>query len=296
MTDHDCKEQPLESDLKLSPSESNFVLRLLDVAQQSRVSLISEPEPEPEARPNDKTSPISSSSIPQSSNAGAHPISPKKRFQLPQIKSGDCGPLGEINEYQELRSSTDEDTFIAESAKLISELYQILGQLLPPPSPSCHPAWLNKKSPGTPPTPSIYRSISSETSSSFCDPPIADYPDYSPTSERTITARPSSARSYQELIGRYPSDWSYDCTRLNLRDYPENWPLREATGRTFPRSHTDIQISHTDKCTPSSSDCIPLSKSCPTSPFTESRPRRRQTLTKVKDRLSKIFGDRAANL
>ncbi|KAJ6008361.1 hypothetical protein N7540_012337 [Penicillium herquei] len=250
MTDYDCKEQPLESDLNLSPSDRDFVLRLLDVAERSRVSLISEPDLE--ERPNDRASPISSASDLQSRT-------------------------------EEDDSSDQSSDSITESAKLISELCEILGQSLPQTS---HTALLT---PGTPPTPSVYRSITPETSSSFCDPLITDYPDYSPTSERTIRARPSSASSYQALIGRYSSDWGYESTGQNLPDYPKNWPLREDTALTFPSCQTD-------KCTPSSSSYIPLSKSCPTSPFTESRSQRRQLTIKVKNRLSKIFGDRTGNL
>ncbi|KAJ5702104.1 hypothetical protein N7488_009652 [Penicillium malachiteum] len=292
MTDNDPQEQPLESDLNLSPSDRAYWIRLLDAAQQSRVSLISEPEPE--ARPDENPSSISNPFVPLSSNTGAHQISSKKRFRLPRIKTGDCGPLGDLNEDQELQSRAEEDDSINQSLESTPESHELIKQLCEilqrPLSPTPRAAPLNLEAPETSPDPSIYRSITPETSSDVWDPSIGDCQDYSPTSERTVKVRPSFARSYQELVGRYSSDWGNESTRHHLPDYPKDWPLREDTASTFPNCHTD-------KITPSSSGCIPLSKSCPTSPFTESHPQRRRTLTtKVKNRLSKIFGDRTTNL
>ncbi|KAJ5700890.1 hypothetical protein N7493_011936 [Penicillium malachiteum] len=254
MTDNDSQEQPLESDLNLSASDRAFWVRLLDAAQQSRVSLISEPEPE--ARPDENPSPIST-------------------------------PFELRSSIEEDDSSNQSPESTPKSRKLFDELCDILQRPL---STTSHAPPLNLEAPETSPAPSVYRSITPETSSDVWDPAIADYQDWSPTSERTIKARPSFARGYQELVGRYSSDWGNESTRQQSQDYPKNWPLREDTASTFPNCNTD-------KITPSSSACIPLSKSCPTSPFTESRPPRRRTLTnKVKNRLSKIFGDRTTTL
>ncbi|KAJ5272629.1 hypothetical protein N7478_007754 [Penicillium angulare] len=290
MTDSDYQCQSGVDDFDLSPSDRDFVLCLLDA---SRTSLASNSEPESEPTSNRRGS---FTSIPKPIRREESSISPRKRIQLPQINPQDYGPSGTQNNQQRLPLtqrgqfvSTDSST---ESSTLILDLFEQLEDSWPSTSSLAVPS---------PPTSSVYFSVTEETENSFCEFPSPGFRNLLSTSLETNLVHHSFAHSYEQLIDRHSVDWDRESSIPNFKPTSDRIETRQTVCQTEEEAATSIvdkpSSSRATSPSPLSLPAPSLQESYPSSQSIKSQPQTRQRFTRrFKHRLSHMFGDRSVTL
>ncbi|KAJ5093582.1 hypothetical protein N7456_009443 [Penicillium angulare] len=299
MTNYDYKCQSGVEDFDLSPSDRDFVLRLLDASGASLASN-SEPESEPTS-----TRTGSFTSTPQPLTSQASSISPslachlltglefRKRRQLPPINTQNYGPSG-TQKNQGKPPVTQKDQFVSadsstQSSTLILDLFDQIEDSWPSTSSLALPS---------PPTSSAYYSVTEEKEDSFCEFPSPGFRNLLSTSVETNLVHHSFAHSYEQLIDSHPVDWSRESSAPNFKGTSGKIESHQSACQTDQDASTSIAVpppsSRTTLPAPLSPRAPSLQGSYPSSQSIKSQPQSRQTFTKkFKNRLSRMFGDRS---
>ncbi|KAJ5539415.1 hypothetical protein N7513_007747 [Penicillium frequentans] len=307
----------------LTPTDHDYVLRLLDVSSLSLASS-SESERTPDCRASFKSEdqPAIGEFVSTPSTKGCHlsrtsstrPAFRDLRFgQDVSLSRHQEASLGQHQEfpargYQQVlpvghqevsptgnNSSLPPDS-LSESSTLLFELFDLLEG---PPSPYSSPPL---PSPGTPPTSSVYYSTTEETENCAAEYPISGAKNYPATPPKARPVSGNFATSYQQLV----DSCSFDLDQENIipsLEYPSgnlgNSRLILENKTPSQTRTSDIDESVTSPpipTTPVSNSTRHSPRPHPYLPHAETPPPRRRFANKIRNRLSSIFGERRVTL